>query len=346
MNDVKELLEQARRQAPPTSADLDRIRNLRERKQRNGRIAATAVGLTLTLVIVATLFALPGHRTKTASPGSIPPGLGIGPGRFWFRRTTFYGINQCTADLGACSVFVEGGETPYPYVGVQTENLWWSPDGSAREESRILEPLFFSDQERTDYIDRYGPLQAGSLQASDYAPGEYAARYPDDDPAHGGLSMDPTELAAQLQDRLKAEAPSPVIHPTPEVTGQGPETPAFVRVLQALMPNADPALQAALFEVASTWEGMHTVDGVTDPVGRNAIELRINTENQLHEWFFDPSTEQLLANVEFDQHGKAYSAVFVESAGIVGSIGDHPQSGEVLVPAPVTNANPLVDPRG
>src|SRR2546428_876743 len=93
MNDVKDLLEQARRQAPPTCADLDRIRELRERKQRNGRIAATAFGLTGTMLIVAggIMTARGSHsRAVHAAAGGPAIDLSMQPGEYHYEERAFF----------------------------------------------------------------------------------------------------------------------------------------------------------------------------------------------------------------------------------------------------------------
>jgi hypothetical protein len=157
------------------------------------------------------------------------------------------------------------------------------------------------------------------------------------------MSTQPQALAKELLARLGPDAPSPVIHPTPEPgSGQGDDIPALVRVLDAVLPNAQPALQAALFDVASQWQGMH-VESVTDPGGRPAIELWIVTEQRRVAWYFDPTNHQLLAFTEaYDGH--VSRAMIVTRAAVVGGVGDTDVI-RPLVASPTADLHPIEDPR-
>lgn len=346
--DLRPVLERARRHAPPSNTDLLDVARRRDRRSRRERGTAIIVALTLTLATLGagTLLLLQDRDGGRVASTDVPQALEIGPGQSWYREVLVFGINGCDADMQGCGFSGPGAwTTPFPYVGRGRIELWWSPDGPARVVSRVLEPIFFSAEEEAEFVELNGPIEAGPDEVEEYGPGAFAETYPDDDPAHGGLSSNPAVLAGQLDERLRPDSPSPVIRPTPEVEGQGPDTPALVRVLQALLPNAQPSLQAALFDVASTWEGMQVREDATDPVGRAAIELSISTEGEFHAWLFEPENHQLLAIVESDRESDAYQATIVVASGIVSTLGDVPADGGGLVQAPLTEASPISDPR-
>jgi hypothetical protein len=120
-------------------------------------------------------------------------------------------------------------------------------------------------------------------------------------------------------------------------------------------PEALPELRAVLFEVAASLKGITREDGVTDPVGRDAIVLRLGevarTVNALStptrytmswELFFDPGTHQLMAEaVGFDADPVPFE--ILESA-IVGARGAAPTDDQLLFPQPVHAFEPPPQP--
>jgi hypothetical protein len=106
------------------------------------------------------------------------------------------------------------------------------------------------------------------------------------------------------------------------------------------MPNAEPALQAALFEVAANIPGAEVVGEAQDPVGRDTAMVRISSEGTDKELFFDPDTHQLLAGVE-DYDGSPTEYRIVTEAGVVRSTEDQPAPSETFFPPPV---GPIPDP--
>jgi hypothetical protein len=125
------------------------------------------------------------------------------------------------------------------------------------------------------------------------------------------LSSDPEVLAAQLR----------------EATFGGdfalPETP-----------YAGPQVRAALFEVASTSEGVTVIEDVRDPAGRPAIALltseREGEDTSTWRTYFDPGTHQALAwTFESSRGGSAW--LLLESAIVEGS-GARPAGPQWLVP--------------
>ena len=125
------------------------------------------------------------------------------------------------------------------------------------------------------------------------------------------LSTDPEILAAQLR----------------EATFGGdfalPETP-----------YASPEVRAALFDVASTSEGVTVIEDVHDSAGRPAIALETSERDGAFTatWrtYFDPGTHQALAwTFETTRGGSAW--ILLESA-IVAEAGEVPRLDEWLVP--------------
>jgi hypothetical protein len=365
MGERSDLLERLARYVPPPGEALQRLLRRRERRARRARLAAGAAAIAVAAAGIASVVAAfrgtepgPDREQVDAIAAAIPEGLEVPPGRFWNRELLFYGLNQCwdgALDSGseadadftgaACGFSNEFGEAQpdrYPYVGVSVHRVWWSADGPARVSERKLRAELFTEEERADFVERYGPVEPLRWETEEFWPGEYAEHYPDEDPAHG-LSTDPEVLARQLLERLAPGAPSPV----PEVTsgpGQDPDTARLWRVVEAILPTAQPTLQAAMFEVMSDWPDTEVMTGVRDPVGRHAILLQVTTEGGHHAWWFNPDTHQVLANVE-TWRGVPQTAIIVVSSGFVEEIRDSVPAPASLVAAPLTAVSPMRDPR-
>jgi hypothetical protein len=132
------------------------------------------------------------------------------------------------------------------------------------------------------------------------------------------LSTDPEVLAAQLR----------------EATFGGdfalPETP-----------YASPEVRAALFEVASTSEGVTVIQDVHDSAGRRAIALETSERDGAFTatWrtYFDPGTHQAIAWTYSSSRGG--SAWLLLESAIVDEAGALPRPDEWLVP-PLEGAAP------
>lgn len=355
MRERSDLLERMRRYVPPADQALERLLRRRARKARRARIAAAAVALAVAVAGIGSWIAAFGgtgpqsdrDERAAAIAAAIPDGLEVPPGRSWHREVLYYGLNDCVAGGCADGYFAYneyGSAEPdrYPYVGVSVHRLWWSPGGRARVSSRALRAELFTEEERADFEERYGPIEPLPWEVQDFGPGEYADRYPDADPAHG-LSSDPEVLARQLLERLEPGAPSPVAEVT-SGPGQDPDAARLWRVVEAILPSAQPMLQAAMFEVMSDWPDTEVSTGVLDPAGRPAILLRATTEGGEHAWWFDPRTHQVLANVE-SWGGVPMEATIALASGFVGEIGEPVPASDSLVPPPATDGSPMRDPR-
>jgi hypothetical protein len=81
---------------------------------------------------------------------------------------------------------------------------------------------------------------------------------------------------------------------------------------------------------------MDVQQDVIDPTGRPATLLRIETEEVLHEWWFDPSSEQLLATRVSDPATGSMSALeIVEASGVSATTDDGARLSPAFIPAPV-----------
>jgi hypothetical protein len=176
---------------------------------------------------------------------------------------------------------------------------WWASDGSGR----MTNLGYGREFEKT-----YGP---GELTL-DSGPVAY-------------LSTDPVELEAQMRTRVEPGGASPEPYndwTSSPVPGQeGPITWGLVRSIGELLdePDVTPAQKAALFQVAAGMDGMQVTPDTTDPDGRPAILLSIETEYTLHEWWFDPQSEQPLALRDTQDGHAPGDATIVQSAGIANS---------------------------
>jgi hypothetical protein len=163
---------------------------------------------------------------------------------------------------------------------------WWALDDSGR-----LDTV----QNQSSQGNCWGPPGGKT-----YGPGEF---YSDTGPV-AGLSTDPDELVAQLRDRVQPGGASP----EPYAGWGGPIEWGLIRSIGELLeaPDVTPQQKAALMIVAgelSTSVDMHA----RDPEGRPAILLTLDSEHQIHEWWFDPESHQPL-----DLEG-----VLVQAAGVV-----------------------------
>jgi hypothetical protein len=305
MSDLRTELERAGRHAPPLEQDpYERLRARRERKGRRGRLAAATVSLTVAVVAIAGLWTAfrphnaPSTPARTASGPSVD--LTVPVNEYYFLRQVWYGA----AGQG------EGATWTQQYA----TTTWYRADDSGRI-------IANNDGDRTDRSFDPGAFQqdTGDLTY---------------------LSTDPTQLLPQMTERMQpgGRSPEPFDQFSPGPGQDGHITAGLVRSIGELLndPNSEPALKAALFQVASSLQGMDVQQGVTDPTGRPATLLRIETEGVVHEWWFDPSSEQLLATSVSDPSTEAASALeIVEASGVSAATDDGTQLSPTFIPAPV-----------
>jgi hypothetical protein len=203
------------------------------------------------------------------------------------------------------------------------QETWWAPDGSGE--------LRFD----TNRPDKYVPYPPEGV----YKKGKFPLPNQAD---LSSLSTDPAILQEQLRERSDADG----------------ET--LWRTIRNLLdsersPQALPELRAALFEVTAGLEGVTRVDRVEDPVGRDAISLKLNevvagvndagepTQSTMR-WalFFDPGTHQLMAEaVGFDAPPQPFRIL---ESGIVDSRGAEPTDDQLLFPRPLRRPQPQPSP--
>jgi hypothetical protein len=198
-------------------------------------------------------------------------------------------------DAASIDLGLRAGDYYYQHVGGRYE-LWWALDGSGR-------------------------IRNADGDETTYGPGEFQS---DSGPV-SVLSIDPAQLEQQLRQRVEPTGASPEPYQswfqdcgcTVDPGQEGPITWGLVRSIRELLlaPDVTPEQKAALFHVAEGLDGMTVTRDATDPTGRPAILLSINTEQMPHEWWFDPASLQLLAM----RGGDPYWDTTIESAGITGS---------------------------
>jgi hypothetical protein len=299
MDTLDERLRRAGVLVSPPEPALDRLARRRERRHRSRRIASAMVALVVAAAgigaVVVSMAALAGRETvqTPSAPPGAQPPPPLGAGEYFYERTTRF-LPQAYG-LG-------GGRVD--------EETWWGRDGSGRR---------VADSTTPDYgLGPIGTWDRGEMQVEDLS----------------GLSTDPAVLAEQLRRRSAPGGASPQPPGTPE-PGIGEDSASLWRAIGHLleMPNAEPALRAALFEVAAGIPEVDVRRDVEDPVGRRAIALSMSVGDGDLTMFFDPNTLQPLASVE-DYGGDAVWYRIVESAGIVESTQDEAHGPQLLVPPP------------
>src|SRR2546423_11184554 len=294
---------------------FDRLVGRRRRKRRNARIASIAMAFVVFAggvagAVVALGHSGPGrHGPGFASSGGSGPNLVANDGEYYYSRTQIY--------------FAGSSPPPSQVVGPWTLSIWFAPDGSGR--SLFSDPTNMPDEPSQTFGWRGGPDET-------YGPGRFPLQY------LSNLSTNPDDLRAQLSARTSAGGASPNPIPTSS-PGRSETDTSMLRTLQDLF-NADeqfttPAVRTAMFDVASGVDGVETMTGATDPVGRPAIGLRWEIFYQdtpsFVEWYFDPSSKQLMAET-WMQDGKVLEARVVTEAGMADSTDAPPTSSNDFFP--------------
>ena len=171
--------------------------------------------------------------------------------------------------------------------------MWWAADDSGRIHN----------------ID--GSYWNGRFDTT-FGSGEF---YSDSGPV-ADLSTDPAQLEAQLRTRVDPGGASP----EPYADWGGPIEWGLIRSIQELLlaPDVTPAVKATLVQVAANLDGVTVDDRAVDPQGRSALLLTSHTEDKTSEWWFDPSSLQLMSGRETFGDGSVTTNV-IEAAGVAGS---------------------------
>jgi hypothetical protein len=309
MDRLAEQLVRAGHLVDPPPPSMERLLRRRDRRDRNRRVASTF--LALAIAVGGTGGALYALSGIASGPGRIEPGNppssvtipSLSPGQYFYEKYV-----------------VVIGEEPGTEGGRVVVETWWATDRSGRLERETSTP-------------DYGVPPGGT-----WGPGEFPGLED-----LSSLSTDPDRLAVELGVRSApgGASPQPAVSPEP---GQTAESGGLWRAVTALMemPNAEPALRAALFEVAAEIPGVEVIRDAQDPVGRDALMLRISSEGAEKQLFFDPETYQLMANVEDYAPSPVWYRIVTE-AGVVSSTEDRPSPEEAFFPPP---ADPIPDPDG
>ena len=299
-------------QVPPTPEAFERLVDHRERRARAARMRAAVVGSAIALAIVVGAVATWSSRDVDADRGPQPAEelggarLVARDGEYYYQRIVRYGESQ-----------IAGEDGDPPSASVSTTELWLGPDGSARV---IQKP---ADEPVSGTIDeRYGEGEV---------PDEWYVDLPDDADA----------VIDALIARSAPGGASPVAIATTS-PGRSPEMTAVLRAMQDLLTFGSgiptPSQQAALLRAAATIADVTTETGVVDPLGRPATKLSFlihydYRQGSTVEWYVEPSTQQLLAELWIDRaSGRTTSAFLVEAAGIAPSIEEPPAPRALYVP--------------
>lgn len=306
-NELRDRLDGARDLAPEPHFDLDALGARRDRRASRRRIEALVLGLGILAILVAGAFAWQRPDGSLARSGSdlgslrgwsAPPELAFPAHGYRYERRTAVRI-QTAQDGDLASV-----------IGVSDANMigesWYALDdsGRIREEGA-------------------GIGGAGRI----YGAGDF----PNDTGDLSGLSSDPATLRGQLTQRTGPDGASPEPYDDFTTGAEAPLTAGLVRAAGELLSdgNATPALRAALAQVLAGLEGA-SVERGHDPFGRPAVEVSIASEGEMHHWWFDPQTLQVLALAN-GEGGDTHFVLAVEAAGYVDDTDSvHPRAG--LIP--------------
>jgi hypothetical protein len=306
MTDLRTELERAGRHAPPLDDDpFERLGARRTRKARRGRLGAATLSLALAVVAIGgavRVLRAPGATPRHVADGGPSVDLTVPPNEYYFLQQDWYGPGN------------GGGEG----------------SGSAWQEQYATTSWY-----RADDSGRIIAVQNGDRSDQSYDPGKFLQDTGD----LSYLSTDPTQLLIQMTERMQpsGRSPEPFDQFTPGPGQDGHVTAGLVRSIGELLndPNSEPALKAALFQVATGLQGMAVQENVTDPTGRPATLLRIETEQVIHEWWFDPSSEQLLAMRTTDPgRGDVLSLEVVGGSGVSATTDDGHHLSPAFIPPP------------
>jgi hypothetical protein len=309
MADEHDLLEHARRRAPSTDLTFLDLERRRDRRVRAKRFEAGVAAITIAALVLGGTFLALRERSGTGPVGGGDPG-----------GATLPPATQPPAEAGPGQYYFAKTWSRSPTVcsdvsGCEyrtTEALtWWSTDESGRIS--------------TDAVDER------------YPPGGFPH-----DTITTGLPTDPTVLREAMFDRSApaGESPEPQTTVSPGQDGMDASVEQSIVNLLA-MPNATPALRAALLEVLAGMPDVTLELSATDPVGRPAYLVLVTTFGgpTVNRLYVDPATHELLARVAASPDGgEVWETWILEEAGIADGVDSAPGTSVVL--APISDPSP------
>jgi hypothetical protein len=309
--DLRSVLERARRAAPAPGFGIGDLERRRARRDRGRRTSAIVVGLAVAVAGIGGAFAVlrePGERVAGGADGeatptlpastALPPAteqlLVTGPGQYHYRAI----------------LYVAGGAEP----GVEDEpsgaepatqldaTYWWSPGDDS---GRIV----------ADAADGYG------ITTGRFGSGEFP-NHNDIDVASFPLGT--ADLTRFLLERSAEDgaSPAPMVSPPPD---GGPNDGQLWRAITDLLvdPHTTPVVRAALLDVAASLEGSEVLVDRSDPAGRPAhvIEFENWGGTEIDRLYVDPSKHDLLAwtTIPLDDED-AFRIFLVQQTGVVDTI--------------------------
>ena len=315
MKDLHDDLARARRVAPSSTLDLERLATRRDRRNTRRRVGASVVALAVTLAIVVGAVSALSHQgagnggPSTAAAGGLvfgpPTDVTVADGQYTYTRTIRYTYFEHRVDTSP-------------------SEIWWATDDSGR-------------------IKPYG-TEDGTFAAGAFPINQYVSEVIDAD-----LSTDPATLEQQLTDLIASGVTPTWPSPTPTT---GPMADELLSTITELLgasispsPRVVPETKAALFRVLAGQPGVTVVPDGTDPVGRPAVELwwRFDSSEGFpfvkHVWF-DARTEQMMAwadQNDLPDDSRTGQIWIVERAGVA----DSTSSTDLVTPfIPATNEAP------
>jgi len=306
---------------PPGGDPLERLVRRRDGKRRNERLMAGVVSLALvggvlggSLVVLQHMSRAPGHVAigpMGARTGTAPA---LPDGSYVYRTATLTSQGYFTV-----------GSNQLDHLAF-TMTTWWANDGSGRVE--------------------HGCITSGCETSYGFGPSGVfdAGAFPTDDDVTG-LSSDPQTLLTQLEARSGAggNSPEPAFSPGPELADGvtvGAVLDAAVNILED--PNGSPELKAACYDVIRGMPTVEETDGVTDPAGRPAVQLRFEMDTWGPvDYFFDPTTHLLMAEDSGGVGSADHHRATIYHVAIVGSTDATPAADQSLFPeAPQPSPSP------
>jgi hypothetical protein len=271
-----------------------------KRRERRRRVLIGSV-VTAVLIASTTLLAVMGSGTKSplranrAVPSAGSQGTGAKPVAYYYTET------ETPAEISA-GPLVEGGATVYEYFS-ETIQTWAAPNGSGRRVTTINPTLqFFNAAGRKAWVAAGEPPipgPPGALRTVQEFGRGYAFT---DNPTIRlfDISQLPTTVGTLTGWIARGNIAAKSLHQTSlkglgEVSNCSTQVCVTFERAAALLQGPDIGSNAvrrtALFEVMARLPGVETLRRVSDPSGRQGIELRLVQHNPARTWSYTCKTQ-------------------------------------------------------